>query len=604
MRSRILAAVLGLPLVAAFALTAVPAAVATSDASVLVNVGSPATPFSQNKQNEPAVAIDPAHPNVVVAGANDNIDEEGCNAGDDTTCPFTPGVSGSGVYFSFNGGASWTQPTYTGYSARGCLGVVGNADAPCTPNPSGPIGTLPKYFENGLVADGDPAVAFGPKPASDGTFSWENGSRLYYANLTSAHPTATSSPLKGFEGIAVSRTDNVAVAATGGVAGKAAWMDPVIVSKQASATFSDKEQIWVDNASTSPFFGNAYVCFARFQGAGAAPMVVATSSDGGDTWASKQVSPAHNVAPKHFGQSGCTIRTDSDGNAYVFYEEFQAVAGPVGLPVGTHFMVTSTNGGVSWSRPRAIGRVTDPCFSIQFDGTSGRCVSDGVAGARNDLAGEPSVSIANGAPTGAGATNEMVLTWVDGRDGVNHEHVFVRWSTDGGSTWLPAGGPVAVETAGDRGYYSAPALSPDGKDLYLVYNAFTTPFRSNTTDSRGLVGVVLHGDVAADGTVGTLTEVNRGAVGDPRASSQNNQFLEFLGDYVYAAATNDYAVAVWNDTRNGADCPAVDTWRAQAQSTRSIAGRPAPQQACVPVGGKVFGNSDIFGWSGLDPTTP
>jgi hypothetical protein len=227
-------------------------------------------------------------------------------------------------------------------------------------------------------------------------------------------------------------------------------------------------------------------------------------------------------------------------------------------------------------------------------------VEDGVAGARNDLAAAPSVSIANGAPTGAGAADEMVLTWVDGPDGVNHEHEFIRWSTDGGSTWLPEGGPVAVETAGDRGYYSAPALSPDGKDLYVVYNAFTTPFRNNTTDPRGLVGVVLHADVAADGTVGTMTEVNRGAVGDPRASSQNNLFIEFLGDYVYAAATNDYAVAVWNDARAGDDCPAIDTWRAQAQITRSIDGRPAPQQDC-PAN---FGNCDIFGWRGLDPTTP
>jgi hypothetical protein len=573
----------------------------------LVSVGSPSTPFSQNKQNEPAIAVDANHPNILVAGANDNIDLEACNAGDPTTCPFTAGVGTSGVYFSFNSGATWSQPTYQGYTARTCLGPA--ACAPSTPPTAasssnagiGPIGTLPGYVEAGLVSGGDPAVAFGPKPGANGTFSWANGSRLYYANLAANFPQPAKSEeaFNGFEAVVVSRTDNVQAAAANDAS---AWMAPVIASKQSSTDFSDKEQIWADNASSSPFFGNVYVCYAQFRSKGShkngnspEPLTVLVSRDGGSTWSSNQLVPAGTNPISNnasgFGISGCTVRTDSRGGAYVFGERF--AAGPPLPTHSEHVMFKSTDGGKSWTQAISVQQVVDPCFFV--DPVIGRCVEDGIAGARNDLAASPSVDIANGAPTGADATNEIVDAWADGSAGLNHEHVLVSHSTDGGGTWST---PSQVSAAGDRGYYAAPALSPNGSDLYVVYNAYLTPFRNDTSSSRILEGVVLHADIGTGGAPTNWTELHRSPPGDPRGSSQNNLAAEFLGDYVYAVATRSYGAAVWNDARNAADCPAIDAWRQSLRTAPGSVPRPAPQQDCPAT----FGNSDIFGGSFADPT--
>jgi hypothetical protein len=550
---------------------------------VLVSVGSAGTAFSQNKQNEPAVTVDPANPLVVAAGSNDNIDMELCDPGDPTTCPFTEGVGGSGVYFSFDGGATWSQPTYTGLTARGCT-----APGPdCVPT-VGPIGTLPWYHENGLISDGDPALVFGPQPDEEGDFSWANGSRLYYANLTSSLTGA----FKGFEAIAVSRIDGDPALTPAIVANQGGWMAPVIASKQSSADFADKEQIWADNAESSPYFGNVYVCYAEFRGNGAAPVTVSRSSDGGETWSHKQVSPASAVAPSLWGRSGCTIRTESDGTVHVFWELFQS---PFAFspPVGKIQMVSSYDGGVSWTRPSTIASVTDACWYV--DPITGRCTMDGVAGARDDLASAPSVDIANGAPSGADATDQIVMTLVDSSAGLNDEHVMFSTSTDGGSTWTA---PTAIESSpSDRGYYAAPAISPDGTDVYLVYNAFTTPFRPDNTTPRNLIAVVLHADVAA-GAVGAFAELHRTAGGDARTASQNNLVAEFLGDYVYAFATRTGAVAVWNDVRDGADCPAMDAWRDSLRGIGPAVPRPAPGTDC-PAN---FGDTSIYGGAWADPS--
>jgi hypothetical protein len=558
----------------------------------LVTVGSPPGPFSENKQNEPAVAIDASRPTVLVAGANDEIDMEACNAAADNDCPFTPGIGVSGVYFSFDSGTTWKQPTYTGLTARNCLGAPGPGDAPCAPT-TGPIGTLPWYAENGLVSDGDPAVAFGPKPTPGGGFSFAGGGRLYYANLTSnLGATRSEQAFKGAEAIAVSRTDNVAAAAAGN---KQAWCTgaagcaPVIVSRQSSTTFSDKEQIWADNAQSSPFFGTVYVCWASFRSIASAPapLHVAVSRDGGETWTERQIGSAANNPSKN-PLDGCTVRTDSRGNAYLFGVGTVSSANHQSFEL----MSRSTNGGRTFSKPQPVaGPVQQPG---QFDPVQGSSVIDGVAGARSDLAPAPSVDIANGAPTGADATDRIVLSFVSGT--LAAPHVFFAESTNRGAQWTS---PRAIETRGDRGLYAAPAISPNGRDVYVVYNAFTTPFRPTTATRRTLVGVVKHANAPTAPTraTGAFATLHRGAPGDPRGSSANALDSEFLGDYVYAAATRTYGAAVWNDARRASDCPAIDAFR-QALQNGVAATPPAVQQRCA----LTFGNSDIFGGTFPDPT--
>jgi hypothetical protein len=560
---------------------------ATTNAAVAaakVSVGSPSDQTPRNHQNEPAVAIDAHNPDFVVAGAIDYIDKQRCPQAAATQLAACedfprPGAGRTGIYFSFDRGRTWTQPTYDGWTARDC------PTADVCDGYFGRIGTVPWYYEAGLQADGDPAVAIGPRPVN-GHFSWANGSRVYVATLVSDFPGRST--LKGFGGLGVSRLDNPTPSR---VEQKSSWAPPVVVESRNPTAFRDKEQIWVDNSESSRFFGNAYMCFSEARGTQPVnypfPLLAATSTDGGDHWEERVIAGGKDPDAGKRGTVFCTIRTDSRGVVYLFAVRYTD-ADFLELPRrAEHVLFKSFDGGEHWSKARRLFSVTDTCLFV--DPLSGRCVIDGYSGTRVAAAVAPAVDIANGAPTGAGATDLILDAWTDGGAGLNAERARLSWSSDGGRSWAQ---PITASLPGDRPLYAAPAISPVGDRAYLVYEAVTSPWRGfDMNSARPDHGVFLTAPVGVDGP-GPWATAYSGAFGDLRASFPGHRLSEErIGDYVYAAASRDYGVGVWIDARDAAVCPAIQAWRGQSLAAGApVIPAPWPLADCPPT----FGNTDVW----------
>ena len=276
----------------------------------------------------------------------------------------SPTASASpGVYFSFNGGSSWTQPTYTGWTARDCLGPPA-----VHARTSARSARCRGYVENGPRLRRRPggrlrAAARRRRAASRG----RNGSRLYYANLTSNFPAAPRVAPSRASRRSPSRGPTTSQAAAAGD-NAAPGRTPVVISKQSSTTFSDKEQVWADNARVEP------VLRQRLRLLGVLPRATAAatpsrprsssrrSTDGGDTWTDEAGRPGdrqrHQPARLTAAPSAptATATSTSSASARVGARTFQ-------------LMYRSTDGGAHWTGPTLVAPVTvSPASSTRSSG--------------------------------------------------------------------------------------------------------------------------------------------------------------------------------------------------------------------------------------------
>jgi hypothetical protein len=284
--------------------TAGPAA-ATPSVSTPVDVTQ-----DQTSQNETPIAVNPAHPNILLAGSNDWEFNDGC-----------------GMYVSTTGGTSWSGALPDGFLP----GVTKFTNDPAVP------GT------GAFDAGGDPAVAFSPDGGSAyyvcQAFNFSSNAIRLLLNRGTVTPS----------GITWQTTGLTTVSAWTGN-GK---------TRGGNGQFPDHESIHVD-----PVSGRIYVTWAQFDGLKGthSPVLVATSTDGGRSFSSPVKVTVGNIR----NNQDQRIVTAPNGDAYLTFDN--GVQGGKGTVL---YVAKSTDGGATWSAPVQFATLVDPvcvfppfCFNI------------------------------------------------------------------------------------------------------------------------------------------------------------------------------------------------------------------------------------------------
>jgi hypothetical protein len=504
-------------LVVGLAAVAVVFAVAASAGTTTEQRVSPvAAHFPQNKQNESTVAVDPLDPSIVAVGANDEVQEPDCTpaTGGSSSCPFDPVVDTMGVYITNNGGTSWTQQILDAHSS-----------------------TIYR-------TDGDPALAWGPKP-SDGGFSFANGARLYAGTLLGS---STFGPAKEQLGLFYSDDQG------------ARWTGPIVISTRDNpVSFNDKIAIAVDANASSPNFGNVYVSWTLFTGNptlnfgesntfSPEPIVIARSTDGGTSFSKpvRLTQAANNGSVG--GRQGSSPEVAPNGDVYVFWD------GSLHRQ-STIMGARSTNGGKSFSKQFLVSPKSDNPSPLP-----------GASFRDNSF---PNADI--------GSDGTLYVTWTDYTGG--HGVVKLATSADNGANWNVA---TAADVTGRSAFY--PALAVDGSgDVLIGFNALDD-VPSGTDPGAGVVSYDAYYVLDSGSGFGPPVKISA-SPSDPDASSTNGLSGQFVGDYNGAdvGSTGPFWFT-WTDTRNAATCTAIDAFRA------GTGPKPNIYDSCPAD----FGNSDIY----------
>ncbi len=275
------------------------------------------------------------------------------------------------------------------------------------------------------------------------------------------------------------------------------WQGPGTVAESNGTPFSDKPSIACARAEGT-YRNRVYMSWTYFTSPFGGPIRVMTSDDHGLTWTN-----AHNVSSS-YGVQGSVPAPGRDGEVYVFWRGSGKIE-----------FVRSTDGGASWSSPATVATIDD--------------IGNGPNYRRNSFP-TAAVDISGGPRDGT-----VYVAWADARNG--DADILLSRSTDHGQHWSE---PVRVndDPVGNGRDQYFPWLAVDEKGL--VHVAFLD-HRDDPAGNR------YHVSIATSRDGGATFDRNLRVTDVPSDGSLTG----FLGDYIGLAAGHGKIVPLWPDLRAG-----------------------------------------------------
>ncbi len=504
---------------------------------------------SRGRQNEPAVAVDPRNPKVVVGSSNDY-----CGVFQANGALLGVGSVWLGYYRSENGGLSFTSSLVPGY-----------------PGDTSPYAANAQVRTSG---SGDPVLA------------WDRFGRLFAGSESSGDPEGTA---KTFGDVWVATYDN-----PGGTGGATAndgkrFVRSVTVAQGSSApnllgVFHDKTAIEVDRTGGA-CDGTVYFAWARFTGNTPngynSSVYIVRSTDHGQTFSApmKISQTVHDIQFPDISVTG-------DGSVFVTYRQFADVRSHEAQDAIAYNV--SRDCGRTFSAPQLLTGF-EP-----YDPTDIAAPGTPDAGSVVGVCGDFASACASGYTFMRGGT--QVRSTADQTDRI-HQYVYLVYDPSIPGTEVPSGTtygsvvsadlPVAYHRNvgsvsgiyffrldGSTGGHTAPVLLDDPRthgglqrfpdisvDAGLAHVLWWDSRNDRCFDPRRPVGncadrsTVPSLDVFATAApTSTLAWSAATRVSDVTSNPNYEQFggrtIPFGGDYLYISSVGAFSYGAWTDWRN------------------------------------------------------